>query len=257
VRCFALCCAWFVACARPEPVQDPLDYLRVGVDPSEEADAIVSDLRAHGFEVGHRIDERGYVAFDCVRGPDSTVRVVTSRGPSLSIQVPDVRWPDRLWVGLAPDLRPDFDQDGRRDVVISIRERDRTCLAWVQVDANGFVVEVFRPQTEWGEAPCVIEIDGGWRRLLLEVSVPDGPPDARVRLPIQAKARSWVLDDSPSTSERWDGEVATREQALEEARARGDLTTTERLQAELAWLHRLRKAKQPMLEPPDNGKQAR
>jgi hypothetical protein len=246
-----------IACAQPELVQEPLDYLRVGVDPSQEADAIVSDLRAHGFEVGHRIDERGYVAFDGARGPDSTVRVVTSRGPSLSVQVPDVRWPERLWVGLAPDLRPDFDQDGQRDVVVSIRERDRTCLVWLQVDANGFVGEVFRPQKQWGEAPCLIEIDPGWQRLLLEVSVSGGPPTARVRLPIQAKARSWALDDSPSASDRWESEVATREQAIEEARVRGDLTTTERLQAELAWLRRLRKAKQPMLEAPDHGEQAR
>ena len=85
-----------VACAKPEPVQDPLDYLRVGVDPREEAEAIVEDLGLHGFTIGHRIDERDYVAFDAVRGPDSTVRVVTSRGPSLSIQVPDVQELGRL-----------------------------------------------------------------------------------------------------------------------------------------------------------------
>ena len=52
-----------------EPVQDPLDYLRIGVDPSAEADALINDLRAHGFEIGRRIDEADFVAFDAVVAP--------------------------------------------------------------------------------------------------------------------------------------------------------------------------------------------
>jgi len=258
VRCLILCCASLVACTQPEPVQDPLDYLRVGVDPRKEADAIIEDLRAHGFESGRRIDERDFVAFDAFRGPDSTVRVVTSRGPSLSLQVPDARWPERLWVKLGPEPRPDFDRDGRGDVVVVIRERERTCLAWAQVDADGFVSEVFRPRSDWGEAPCVIEIDASWPRLLLEVSVPDSPArDARVRFPVKATARSWVLDESPSASARWDRETELRKQALEEAVAQGDLSTAERLRSELTWLERLRKAKEPVLEPAGDGEEAR
>jgi len=247
-----------LACAQPEPVQDPLDYLRVGVDPRVEADAIIEDLRAHGFQIGRRIDERDFVAFDAFRGPDSSVRVVTSRGPGLSMQVPDARWPERLWVELGPDPRPDFDRDGRGDVVVAIRERERTCLAWAEVDANGFVSEVFRPSFEWGEAPCVIEIDPSWPRLLLEVSVPDSPaPNARVRFPVKATARSWVLDESPSASARWEHETERRKQTLEKAEARGDLATVERLRAELAWLERLRKAEEPVLEPAGDGEEAR
>ena len=258
MRCFILCCACLVACARAEPVQDPLDYLRIGVDPGAEAHALIADLRKHGFAIGHRIDERDFVAFDAVRGPDSTVRVVTSRGPSLSIQVPDVRWPERLWVELGPDPRPDFDRDGRHDVVVAIRERERTCLAWAQVDADGYAAEVFRPRAEWGDSPCVIEIDASWPRLLLEVSVPDSPaPGARVQLPIKASARSWVLDQSPSASAHWDQEVARRTQALEEAETRGDHPAARRLETELTWLDRLRKAKQPVLEPTGDGEEAR
>jgi hypothetical protein len=247
-----------MACAQPEPVQDPLDYLRIGVDPGAEADALVEDLRKHGFEIGRRIDERDFVAFDAVRGPDSTVRIVTSRGPALSIQAPDARWPERLWIELAADPRPDFDRDGRHDVVVAIRQRERTCLAWAQVDADGYTSEVFRPREDWGESPCVIEIDASWPRLLLEVSVPDSPtPDARVQLSIKANARSWVLDDSAAAVARWDREVERREQALEAAETRGDLPAAERLQTELAWLDRLRKAEQPMLQPTGDGEAAR
>jgi hypothetical protein len=247
-----------VGCGKPEPVQDPLDYLRIGVDAHAEADAVIGDLRMHGFEIRRRIDETDFVAFDAVRGPDSTVRVMTSRGPSLSMQVPDARWPERLWVELASEPRPDFDRDGRHDVVVAIRERERTCLAWAQVDADGYVSEVFRPRVEWGESPCVIEIDASWPRLLLEVSVPDSPvPDARVQLPIKARARSWVLDDSPSASARWDHEVEHRRQALEEAEARADQPTARRLGTELAWLDQLRKPKEPVLEATGDGEEAR
>jgi hypothetical protein len=247
-----------VACAQPEPVQDPLDYLRLGVDPRAEAEAIIKDLRADGFEIDRRIDEHDFVAFDARRGPDSTVRVVTSRGPSLSIQVPDARWPDRLWVALGPDPRPDFDRDGRHDVVVAIRERERTCLAWAQVDADGYASEVFLPRSDWGESPCVIEIDASWPRLLLEVSVPDSPvPDARVQFAVKANARSWVLDDSPSASARWEQEIEHRKKALEAAETSGDVPTAHRLEAELGWLDQLRKAQQPVLEPTGDGEQAR
>jgi len=258
VRRFVLGLACLAACARSEPLQDPLDYLRVGVDPQEEADAVIADLRKHGFQIGRRIDERTFVAFDAVRGPDSTVRVVTSRGPSMSMQLPDVRFPDGLWVELSPEPRPDFDRDGQPDVVVAIRERERTCLAWAEVDADGFVSEVFRPSAGWGQSPCVLAIDPQQPRLLLEVSVPDSPvPNARVRFHVVASEQKWILDDSASASASWDVEVERRTKTLEIAEAIGDLATAERVRAELAWLEQLRKAKEPVLEPSGDGDEAR
>jgi len=247
-----------LACVRSESAQDPLDYLRIGVDPRKEAEAVIVDLRAHGFEVGRRIEESDFVAFDAVHGSDSTVRVLTSRGPALSIHVPDVRWPERVSVGLGPDPRPDFDRDGRRDIVIAIQELDRRCLAWLQVDANGFVSEVFQPRADWGESPCVLEIDLSWPRVLLEVSVPDYPThDARVRIPVRAMARSWALDESASATARWDRELEQRKQALETAEAHGDLSNSHRIRAELAWLEQLRNARRPVLEAEGDGEEAR
>ena len=247
-----------IGCARSQPVQDPLDYLQIGVDPREESIAVIEDLRRHGYTIGRRIEEPGYVAFDAVNGPYSTVRVVTTRGPSLSLQVPDVRWPERQWVKLAPDPRPDLDRDGRHDVVVAIGEPERTCLAWVQVNLDGFVAEVFRSNREWGDSPCVIEVDPNWPRLIVEVSVPGATsPDARVRVPVRATARSWVLDDSPSAVVHWDRQIERREQALEEATKRGDALSYDRLAAELDWLEQLRKAKEPVLEPAGDGEEAR
>jgi hypothetical protein len=82
-------------------------------------------------------------------------------------------------------------------------------------------------------------------------------PDARVRFPVKANARSWVLDDSPTASARWDQEIEHRKHALEEAEARDDVPTARRLEAELAWLGQLRKAQQPVLEPTGDGEEAR
>jgi hypothetical protein len=251
-------CVLLLGCTQPEPVQDPLDYLRIGVDPTQEANAVAEDLRLHGFTVGRRIEQAGFVAFDASNGADSTVRIVTSRGPAFSIQVPDVRWPERLSVELAPEPRPDFDRDGQSDVVVAIRERGRTCLGWAQVDSRGFVSEVLGSNPEWGESPCVIHIDSTWPRLLLEVSVPDSrAPGARVRFPLRATARTWIPDDSPAAAPQWAREVAQREEALAGARSRGDEVGVQRLEAELAWLERLRNAEAPVLEPADDGEEAR
>ncbi len=258
MRSLVVACAVLVGCATTAPVQDPLDYLRVGVEPRAEANAIIEDLRQHGFTIGRRIEERGYVAFDATKGPDSTVRLVTTRGPSLAMRVPDVRWPERLWLELAPDPRPDFDRDGQRDLVVLIRERGRFCMAWAQVDSEGFVSEVFRPQPDWGESPCVVEIDPSWPRLVLEVSVPGSrAPEARVRFPVTASARGWSLDESPSAVARWNRELDERKQALDEAEGKGDLAGAERLRAELDWLEQLRKGKEPVLEPAGDGEEAR
>lgn len=239
-----------MACAKPELVQDPLEYLRIGVDPHAEGLAVIHALESDGYQIGRRIEEPRYFAFDAALAPDSTVRILTTRGPALSLQTPDVRAPHRARVALAPDPRPDFDRDGERDIVMVIGELDRNCLAWVQVDAEGFVSAVFRAPTEWGDAPCVVEIDPSWPRLLLEVSVPQASvPNARVRIPIQAAARGWVIDDSPSAQDRWSHEIDQRETALAAAQSGAEPSAIERLRTELTWIEHLR----PTDEPTDAG----
>ena len=248
-----------ISCATAAtPAQDPLDYLQVGVDPRKEAALLIEDLRRSGFQVGRRIDEQAYVAFDASTNGESTVRVVSTRGVVLSVHAPDVRWPERLRVQLAPDPRPDFDRDGQLDVVVAARERDRSCLAWARVDGDGFAVEVFRPQEAWGEQPCVLEIDPAWPRLILEVDVP-GAEDlgARVRLPIHARDRSWRLDDSSSSYELWETQIGRRKEALEVSEIQGDKVGAARLRAELDWLSQLRNAEAAVLEAADDGDEAR
>ena len=248
-----------LSCAKePAPVQDPLDYLRVGVDPREEATAMIEQLGRNGFQMNHRIDEAGYVAFDAARGGETLVRVVTQRGVALSLQAPDVRWPERLWVELADQPRLDGNADGKRDVLVSLRERDRVCLGWAHVDADGFVVEAVRPRVEWGDRPCIREILPGAARLVLELDVPaTSVPNARVQVPVRSDAGGWTIDTSSAVTARWDQEVARRTELLEAFELRGDETTAKRVRAELAWLDQLRNGPAPMLEPADDGEKAR
>lgn len=258
-------CSLLAACTTQEPVQDPLDYLRIGVDPDAEAEAVRQDLAHDGYAIGQVVEGSRYVAFEAFRPPDTTVRVFTARGPAYSLQTPDLRAPHRARVALGSESRPDFDRDGELDVVLAIRELDRTCLLWLQVDRDGFVNSVFEPNPVWGDAPCVLDIDSMWPRLLLEVSVPNQPtPEARVTLPIHAVARGWEVDESSTAIAHWRNEIDRRREALASARAASDSTAIVRLVTELSWIEELRggqegvvPASDPVLEPPDDGKEAR
>ena len=150
------------------------------------------------------------------------------------------------------------DVSGERTEPVVAARRPVALAVTAQVDRDGFATEVFRPKIEWGDAPCVIEIDPLSPELLLEVSVPDARrTDARVRLPIRAEARSWTLDDSPRAVERWDREIAERRKALEALDPQKNTTAAERLQSELEWLEQLRNGIAPVLEPADDGEEAR
>jgi len=94
--------------------------------------------------------------------------------------------------------------------------------------------------------------------VLLEVSVPDAPvANARVRLLVTTRGHQWVLDESPEAEAHWDREIEARQRALEQAAASGNSVAIQRLRAELEWLGQLRKAEEPVLEPAEDGQEAR
>jgi hypothetical protein len=74
---------------------------------------------------------------------------------------------------------------------------------------------------------------------------------------MKATSHAWSVDDSPSTKARWEREIKQREQALEVREMQGDTQVAVRLRAELAWLEQLRNAPEPVLEPADDGEEAR
>lgn len=263
---------FLAACAAPEaPVQDPLDYLRVGVNPEAEVDAIIADLERHGYVLGRKVVEDRYAAFGATRGPDSTVRVVTARGPSFAAQTPDVRAPRRVRLSLAPEPRPDFNGDGVPDIVIASREVERTCLVWLQVPDDGFVTPVFQPDPAWGDLPCVVDLDPVARRVLLEVTVPaSASATARVIAPVRLDANGWNLDDGESAQAHWTREVERRRTLRDAAVASGEQALVGRLDAELAWIDHLHRepdspnastgvvpSSDGVLEAADDGQEAR
>lgn len=269
VRRWAIITILWAACtAFEEPAQDPLDYLRVGVSPSAEADAVIADLERHGFVVGRKFVEPRYTAFDATRGPDSTVRIVTRRGSSFAAQTPDVRAPRRIRLSLSTDPRPDFDEDGVPDIVVQSRELERTCLVWLQVADEGFVTTVFRPEPAWGDLPCVIDLEPDAKRLWLEVTVPgSASATSRVVLPVRGDPDGWTLDDRAQAEAHWAREI-DRRRALRAAT--NDQAVVARIDAELAWIHYLRAGSDddqrsegvvhdttPMLEAPEDGQEAR
>ncbi|MEM7138720.1 MAG: hypothetical protein AAF500_19240 [Myxococcota bacterium] len=271
MRVFVLALLAFASCAEPEPVQDPLDYLRVGIDPSAEANEVIVDLQRAGYTLGRKVVGTRYAAFGAARGADSTVRILTSRGPSFVLETPDVRTPRRVRVALAPDPWPDFDDDGEPEVVVESREFGRTCLLLLEVGTEGFVARAFAADRSWGDAPCVLALFERPARLRLEVRVPGArSKDGRVVIPLREVGGDWVIDRTREGTEYWDAEVQGRHRARAEALDGGLVSVVERIDAELAWIDHIRAlpeggeaseagvpAGDPVLEPAGDGEEAR
>jgi hypothetical protein len=232
-----------MGCSKAQPSPDPLQYLRVGVDPLKEGEVAVSAMRANGFAVETELRGERYYAFDAWRAGESEVRVITERGTALAVQAPDLRVLQRQRVALSSSTRLDFDGDGESDVVVVLVEKQRSCLAWVQIDSQGFVTEVFLSLADWGESPCVREIRDEGRTILLEVNVPEcGVKDARVQMLVGRAGSRWRLLQTPEAQSHWAVERGRRTVELEQARDRGDISDLARLGCEIGWIDELRGA---------------
>ncbi len=240
LRWLLVVCVGIVGCST-QPAPDPLQYLRVGVDPHVQGERAVSAMEASGFTVEVKLVGDRYYAFDAWRAGESEVRVITARGTALAVQAPDLRALRRQRVALQPRAQLDFDGDGELDILVALIEEQRRCLAWVQVDSQGFVSEVFLSQADWGESPCVRDIRDGGRIILLEVAVPEcGAPDARVQMIVGKVGSRWRLLQTPEAEAFWSAGRDRREAALEQARERGDVTELARLGCEIGWIDGLR-----------------
>ena len=66
-----------------------------------------------------------------------------------------------------------------------------------------------------------------------------------------------MLDRSASTAAHWDEEIARRQQTLKAFEMRGNVRGVERVRNELVWLEQLRNGQEPVLEPAEDGEEAR
>src|SRR5690554_1653384 len=152
--------AFLIGCGGPDFVQDPLDYLGVGVNPREEAERVAHQLGKAGYVVDRQIEGAGAIALEARRLRDgaTAVRIITSRGIALAVDAPDRRHPARRSVGLGE--RPLFERrpsDGLSLLPIHVQMDERLCIAAILFDGEGFIRELTRDENPYMNEGCYPE----------------------------------------------------------------------------------------------------
>ncbi len=239
-------------CGSAAPPVDPaVAFLRVGVDPHEEARAVEASLAEGGFRVRTRSEGATFVALGLeheARG-ETAVRVLTRRGIGLAIDVPGEQSAQPVGVVMSGSDGADLDGDGLEEVVLFRLDpvRERRCLAVVRVSDEGFVVPVPARLEGLGEQPCIEDLrdvggDGrpealvGWR--LDELARGVVP---RVMVPFAWGGRGFS-PEGRAFAAHWSSERRSREDALREARSARDVEAAYVLAVELAAIERARGA---------------
>ncbi len=233
-------------CAEPVQPRDPVDYLRVGVTPSEEAAHLAQSFEDEGYRVRRLVDTDDVAMLDAL-GPDrqTALRVVTRVGVALGIDAPDRRFPTRERVrGLpAPLSGGDLDGDGAVELLIAVVDSTRMteCVAVVRVDEHGQVYEVSvdtRPVQEDACAERAEDVAGDARAELLVVgryAIPPLSVPASVAVPFTGLDGRY-LPMGPASARYFTSERAVRLERLEDARRANDADTISRLSVELGLL---------------------
>jgi hypothetical protein len=233
-------------CVEPAPPRDPVDYLRVGVDPREEAAHLARAFEDEGYRVRRLVNADSVAMLDAA-GPEgqSALRVVTHVGVALGIDAPDRGFPTRERVrGLpAPLSGGDLDGDGAIELLIAVVDRTRTaeCIAVVRVDEHGQVSEVSVDTRPVQEDACVEraeDVAGDTRAELLVVGrylIPPLSVPASVAVPFTGFEGRYV-PMGPEAARYFAGERSVRLERLEDARRGHEADTVSRLAVELGVL---------------------
>ncbi|MEC7524811.1 MAG: VCBS repeat-containing protein [Myxococcota bacterium] len=223
------------------------DWVRVGVDPRAEAEAIERALTDAGWSLATRREAPDFVALAFTRDEQRAIRLVTRRGVVLALdshELDGLRIRHGL-VSLPEPPREDLDGDGRPDLLIAREEADAPrCLAVVRVDEEGRAASLPIAGDALATGACaseLVDVDGDgeleavvalrWPELAMEGEVP------AVEAPLVLSSEGWRPDGLPATHR--DAELAPRLAALERARAELDVPQAARLGVELAALAHL------------------
>lgn len=235
-----------MSCVEPVEPRDPVDYLRVGVDPRDEAEQLAQAFVEEGYRVRQLVDGDTVAMIDAF-GPEgqSALRVVTHVGVALGIDAPDRRYPTRERVrGLpAPLSGTDLDGDGNLELLIAVVDSTRLaeCVAVVRVNEHGQVSEVSvdtRPVQEDACAERAEDVAGDARAELLVVGRYAIPPlnvPASVAVPFTG-FEGRFMPMGPASGRYFAGERAVRVERLEDARRARDAGAISRLAVELGLL---------------------
>jgi hypothetical protein len=222
-------------------------YLRFGVDPRAEANAVVQAHEERGFRVVRRIEGQAFTALGFVgsRPHVQSVRVVTSRGIQLALDPQSEANPDvTSYELLAPpiDGTQDADADGFEEIFVRATARaGDACLQVYRVRDVGFVDALPIELALFGTRCCasdVEDLDGDGRaELVAEVRLDDRAEPARVRVPLWADAHRFVLRPGSAATLRFvSAERRAREEALARARLALDVDASLGLTIELSAL---------------------
>ena len=155
-----------VACGSPGlEMRDPIDYLRVGVDPRDEAQSTRRSLSREGYDVHTVVEADDVFVLNALRPRDgaTAVRVVTRAGIALGLDAPDRAHPARDRVeGLPAEVSGrDLLGDGNLEVLLRVDGRDRAapCIAVVRIDAQGRAVELPLPTRRVQVGACAEEAE--------------------------------------------------------------------------------------------------
>jgi hypothetical protein len=244
-----LMCACASTPAARGPFFDDEKYLRFGVEPSAEADALIKERERIGDGLSLRVRGQHFTALGFVdrQGQPSVVRVVTARGIALALdgaRAAALNATESFEL-LAPPRSDtqDADGDGFEEVFLAHTRGALRCVRVYRVRDVGFVDLVPTDLTLFGQTSCASameDVDGDGH-IELVVTVPlDGvafPTQATVRVPLWARQHRFTHTAAPEALAAWNGaERSPRALELGEARRLLDIPWALQLAFELAAL---------------------
>jgi hypothetical protein len=237
------------ASAPSGPVFRDEQYLRFGVDPDAEANAIIAERERLGEALVTRLLGQHFTAlgFADHSGAPIAVRVITARGIELALdrtRPASLQTPENFELLPAPlSSTHDADGDGFEEVFVRWTRGQERCLRAYRVRDVGFVDPVPLDFQLFGQTLCPTDFDDidkdGRIELLAEVALVgvELPRQAAVRvLSCAADHRFSVSGPSAARSAWLAAERAPRALELQEARAQRDVRWVLQLSFELAAL---------------------
>lgn len=226
-------------------------YLRFGVDPNAEADAVIENQKERNYRLAQRLDGRHFTALGFMDkgGRSRAVRILTVRGIGVAL---DSRpqspiQPATNYALVAPPIKDthDADRDGFEEVFVEEQTQGEACLRVFRVRDVGSVDPVVVDSQVLGQEICpsaAIDLDGdGVIELSTELELVEFPSAGgdvpRLLVPLWADQHRFVARPGSGPQRAWLAqERASREAALERARVRLDVASCYALGIELAAL---------------------
>ena len=204
----------FAACGSAEPSAffDDSRFLRFGVDPLVEADAVESQMKRAGFVVAVRVQGQHHIALGFVDETNgrTAVRIVTALGTKLLLNSDADATRPRQYRLLAADALPGVRRLPADEVFVSVAgERgDGACIAAFRAQSDGAVARIVIDAGAVVLDGCASELqdvdDNGSPELVVHAAflefTADDPPLVRVPLSAYGGGYRWVAGIGPVTA---------------------------------------------------------